>query len=79
MNDYSKLLVDLSNVDVVIKKEDKALILLSSLTEEDYETFILTLINGKQFLGYREVSSALVNHELRRKDKDLSRVHQQKY
>jgi len=78
MNNYTKLLADLVNVDLVIEEEDKALILLSSLPDEDYETFILTLINVKQFLGYNEVSSALVNHELRRKDKDPPIVHRQK-
>ena len=63
-------------VDVLIEKEDKVLILLSSLPDEDYETFILTLINGKQSLSYHEVSSALVNHEF--KTKSLLTVHQQK-
>jgi len=38
----------------------------------DYETFVLILINGKQFFTYNEVSSALVNHELRKKDKESS-------
>jgi len=59
-------------VDVMIEDEDKALILLSSLLDEDYETFDLTLINNKQFLIYNEVSSALVDHEMRRKDKESS-------
>jgi len=57
---------------VVIEAEDKALILLSSLPDKDYETIILTLINGKQSLAYNEVSSTLVNYELRRKDKRSS-------
>jgi len=48
------------------------LILLSSLSNKDYEIFILTLINGKQTLGYNEVSSALINHKLRRKNKKSS-------
>ena len=74
MNNYTNLLADLANVDVVIDENDKALILLSSLPDEDYETFILTLINGKQSIGYNEVSSALVNHELRRKDKEFSNI-----
>ena len=39
---YTKFLVDLANVDVVIEEEDKVLILLSSLPDEGYETFILT-------------------------------------
>ena len=55
------------NVD--IEEEDKALILLNSLPDEEYETFILTLINGKQSLNYSDVLAALVNYEVRRKDK----------
>ena len=47
MNNYTKLHADLANVDVVIEDEGKALIFLSSLLDEDYKTFVLTLINGK--------------------------------
>ena len=39
MNNYTKLLVDLANVEVVIEDED---ILLSSLPDEEYETVVLT-------------------------------------
>ena len=35
----------------------------------DLRDFVYTLINSKQSIGYNEVSSALVNHKLRRKDK----------
>ena len=69
---YTKLLVDLTNVDEVIKDEDKMLILLSSLLDEEYETCILTLINGKYSLCYNDALAALVNHEERRKDKAFS-------
>jgi len=69
MNSYMKLLADLANVDEVIKDKDKALILLSSLPDEEYEILILTLINGKSSLRYNDVSAAFVNHEMRRKDK----------
>ena len=72
MNDYTKLLTDLVNVDVDIEKEKKTLILLNSLPDEEYETFILTLINGEQSLNYNDVSVALVNYEVRRKDKQSS-------
>ena len=41
MNNYMKLLTDLSNKDEVIKDENKMLILLSFLLDEEYETFIL--------------------------------------
>ena len=47
MNNYTKLLTDLVNMDVDIKEEDKTLILLNSLPDEEYEIFALTLINEK--------------------------------
>jgi len=59
MNTYTKLLADLVNVDVVIKEKDKALILLSSLPNEGYETFVLTLINERTSLRYNEVTTTL--------------------
>ena len=71
MNEYTKLLTDLVNVNVNIE-EDKALILLNSLPDEEYEIFVLTLINSKQSLNYNDMSSALVNYEVRRKDKQSS-------
>ena len=46
MNNYTKLFTDLSNMNVVIEDEDKALIILSSLPYEDYETIVLTLISS---------------------------------
>ena len=72
INNYTKLLTDLVNVDAKIEEEDKALILLNSLSGEEYETFILSLINGKQTLNYNDVSVALVNYEVRRKDTQSS-------
>ena len=57
-------------MDVVIEEEDKALILLSFLPDEGYETFVLILINGRTSLKYSEVITAFVNLELRRKDKE---------
>ena len=60
MNNYTKLLVDLVNVDVVIEEEDKTSILLNSLPDEEYETFVLTMINGKQTLNYSDVPASLM-------------------
>jgi len=57
-------------VNEVIKDEDKALILLSFLSDEEYETFVLILINDKASLSYKDVLAVLVNHEVRRKDKE---------
>jgi len=72
MNDYTKFLTDLINMDVNMEEENKALILLNSLPDEEYETFVLTLINGRQSLNYNDVSVALVNYEVRKKDKQFS-------
>jgi len=69
MNSYTKLLTDLVNVNVKIDEEDKAVILLNSLPEEEYETFTLTLINGRQSLNYNLVSTALVNYDVRSQDR----------
>jgi len=66
INNYAKLLTDLVNADVKIDEEEKAVILLNSLSDEKYETFTLTIINGRQILNYNEVSAALVNYEVRR-------------
>jgi len=67
INIYTKFLADLTNLNVVIVDEDKALILLSSLPDEGYETFVLTLINERISLSYSEMTTALVNIELRKK------------
>jgi len=67
-----KLLADLANLDVMFEDEDKVLILLSSLPDEGYETFVLTLINERTSLSYSEVITALVNFELMRKNKEYS-------
>ena len=55
-------------MDEVIGDEDKVLILLSSLPNEGFETFVLILINEKSYLSYNKVTTALVNLKLRRKD-----------
>ena len=60
MNNYTKFLTDLVNVDVEIEEEDNTVILLNSLSDEEYETFVITLINDKQTLNYSYVSTALV-------------------
>ena len=70
INHYTKILVDLMNVDVMIEDDDKALLLLSYLPDEEYETFVLTLINGKTYLSYSEVTVVLMNYQLRKKDNE---------
>ena len=53
--------MNLANVDEVIEVEDKVMILLSSLPDGGYETFVFTLINRKISLSYNEVGTAFVN------------------
>ena len=36
---------------------------------EEYETFTLTLLNGRKFLNYSEVSATLVSYKVRRQDR----------
>ena len=72
INVYTKLLVDLTNVNVAIEDKDKALILLRSPPDKGYETFVLTLINGRTSLSYSETTTALINLELRWKDMESS-------
>jgi len=56
-------------VDVKIDEEDKAVISLNSLPEEEYETFTLILSNRRQTLNYSEVSATLMNYEVKRQDR----------
>jgi len=69
MNNYTELLTDLVNVDVKIDEEDKAMIQLNSLPDEEYKIFTLILINGRQTIDNSDVSAALVNYEVRRQNK----------
>ena len=56
-------------MDVKIDEEDKEVILLNSLPDEEYKTFTLTLISGTQTLNYNAVQAALVNYEVRRQNR----------
>ena len=65
---FNKLIADLLNLDEDVKDEDKALILLNSLPDS-YDHLATTLIYGKDTIIFEEVSNALMNHEVRYKDK----------
>ena len=55
-----------------ISDEYKALVLLSSLPDDEYETFVLTLINGRSAWKFNKVAAALVAYDERRKDKQIA-------
>ncbi|KAM1838444.1 hypothetical protein ACFX14_020106 [Malus domestica] len=55
--------------DEDIKDEDKALILLNSLPDS-YEHFVTTIMHGKETVKFEDVSNALMNYEMRHRDKN---------
>jgi len=67
LNDFNKMIADLKNLDVEINDEDKALLLLNSLSDT-YEHLVTTLLYGKENIKFIDVSNALVNNEYRNKD-----------
>ena len=68
LNDYNKILVDLQNLEVEIKDEDKALLLLNSLLDT-YDHLITTLLYWKNEIKFNDVANTLTNNEYRKKDK----------
>ncbi|KAM1552351.1 hypothetical protein ACFXTH_044497 [Malus domestica] len=55
--------------DEDIKDEDKTLILLNSLPDS-YEHFVTTIMHGKETMKFEDVSNALMNYEMRHRDKN---------
>ncbi|PSS08126.1 Endonuclease [Actinidia chinensis var. chinensis] len=72
LNAFNKILADLQNLDVEIDDEDKALLLLNSLPDT-YEHLTTTLLYGKDEIKFNDVSNALMNNEVRKKDQDAHR------
>ncbi|KAM0995986.1 hypothetical protein ACFX2C_006047 [Malus domestica] len=66
---FNKLIADLLNLDEDIKDEDKALILLNSLPDF-YEHFVTTIMHGKETVKFEDMSNALMNYEMRHRDKN---------
>ncbi|KAM1980190.1 hypothetical protein ACFX15_036829 [Malus domestica] len=65
---FNKLIAYLLNLDEDIKGEDKALILLNSLPDS-YEHFVTIIMHGKETVKFEDVSNALMNYEMRHRDK----------
>ena len=66
LDDFNRIMLDLTNIGVKIEEEDQAIILLSSLPKP-YEHFVNTLLYGKQTLTMSEVKAALNSKELQKK------------
>ena len=67
--DFNKLITDLLNRDVTVNDEDKTLLLLNSF-QESYEFLATTLLHGLTDLVFEDVSNALMNNEVRKKEKE---------
>ena len=66
LNFFNKVISELLAVDVKIDEEDKALILLSLLSES-YDHIITTMLYGKETFILKEVTSTLLANEIRKR------------
>src|SRR3954470_16560882 len=62
---FNSIIMDLRNIDIKDESEDQALIVLSSLPAS-YETFVDTLLYGKNTISLDDVSNALKSKELKK-------------
>ncbi|KAI0523135.1 hypothetical protein KFK09_005525 [Dendrobium nobile] len=74
LNDFTKLLANLLNLDKEDGDEDKTLLLLNSLPDE-YEKCMMMLIHGKEVMNYIEVIDAFLNHGFWHWDKKSTKMY----
>ena len=68
-DDFNKIITNLLNLDVKIDDEDEALLLLDSLPKS-YEFLVTTLLHGAYDIYFEDVSNALINNDVRKKNKE---------
>ena len=73
LNFFNKVISKLLAVDVKIDEEDKALILLSSLSES-YDHIVTTMLYGKETFILEEVTSTLLSNEIRKRSNQEERI-----
>ncbi|GJT25022.1 retrovirus-related pol polyprotein from transposon TNT 1-94 [Tanacetum coccineum] len=66
IDEFNKLIGDLTNIDVDIDDEDQALMLLTSLPPS-YNNFVETLLYGRESLTLEDVLSSLSSQELKKR------------
>src|SRR3954463_12760581 len=74
---FNSIIMDLGNIDINHESEDQALIVLSSLPAS-YESFVDTLLYGKNTISLDDVSNALKSKELKKSypdGRDVSESH----
>ena len=68
IKEFNKLISDILNLDETFKDECKAILLIGSLPNE-LDHLCIIIIHGKDKLSFKEVCYALLNYEIRKKDK----------
>src|SRR5256886_17428717 len=74
---FNSIIMDLRNIDIKVESEDQALIVLSSLLAS-CESFVDTLLCGKDTISLNDVSNALKSKALKKKypdGRDVSETH----
>src|SRR4051812_24514312 len=74
---FNYIIMDLGNIDIKVKSEDQALIVLSSLPAS-YESFVDTLLYGKDTISLDDINNALKSNELKKSypdGRDVSETH----
>ena len=66
LNFFNKVISELLDIDVKIDKENKVLILLSSLSES-YNHIVTTMLYSKETFILEEVTSTLLSNEIRKR------------
>src|SRR5436190_11611011 len=77
---FNSIIMDLGNIDIKVESEDQALIVLSPLLAS-YESFVDTLLYGKDTISLDDVSNALKSKELKKSysdGRDVSESHGRK-
>ncbi|GMI64410.1 hypothetical protein HRI_000110300 [Hibiscus trionum] len=67
VNIFNQIIIDLTQLDVKIEDEDKAMILLCSLPSS-YEHMVTTLTYGKETIKVEEIIATLLAHNQRRQN-----------
>ena len=65
IDEFNKVVLDLSNLDVKIDDEDQAVLLLCTLPSS-YENFVDTIMFGKKTISMEDVKAALNSKELKK-------------
>ena len=66
LDNFNKIIMDLKNADVKVDEEDQALILLCSLSHS-YDSFVNSMLYGRESISLVDVKSSLSSKELRAK------------